>query len=145
MCSSDLTTEELLRNLPFVRVAEPIRFPPGTGAGQRTAPRRPLRAEAKVREAGNEDAALPLEVDEVSATGAFVLTDLLLPVGSPVEIAFTLPRHAAHAETDDAGDIVAHGRVIRVEERGGRSGMGIEFLRMPAEARATLRAYTVWQ
>ncbi len=132
-----MTTEELLRNLPFVRVAEPIRFPPGTGAGQRTAPRRPLRADARVREAAGDDAALPLELDEVSATGAFVLTDLLLPVGSPVEIAFALPR------TED--DIVAHGRVIRVEERGGRAGMGIEFNRMAPEARATLRAYTLWQ
>ena len=132
-----MTTADLLRNLPFVRVAEPIRFPPGTGAGQRSAPRRVLRADARVRDAAGDDNALPLEVDEVSATGAFVLADLLLPVGSAVEIAFCLPL------ADD--DIVAQGRVVRVEERAGRAGMGIHFDRMPPGARATLRAYTLWQ
>lgn len=132
-----MTTTELLRNLPFVRVAEPIRFPLGTGAGQRTNPRRMLRADAQVRDAAGEDTALPLEVDEVSATGAFVLSDLLLPVGSPVEIAFTLPQTVQ--------ELVAHGRVVRVEERGGRSGMGIHFERMTGDARASLRAYTLWQ
>ena len=137
-----MTTLELLRSLPFVRVAEPIRYPAGTGAGQRTAPRRVLRADARVRDAASDDAALPLEVDEVSATGAFVVTDLLLPVGSPVEIAFTLPNPPA-GQVDS--DVVAQGRVVRVEERGGRSGMGVHFDRMPAAARAHLRAYTLWQ
>lgn len=132
-----MTTEELLLNLPFVRVAEPIRFPPGTGAGQRGTPRRLLRADARVRDAAGDDRALPLEVDEVSATGAFVLSDLLLPVGSPVEVAFSLP-HCDH-------DVVAAGRVVRVEERGGRTGMGIQFERMAGGARASLRAYTLWQ
>lgn len=132
-----MTTAELLRNLPFVRVAEPIRFPPGTGAGQRKTPRRILKADARVRDAAGDDSALPLEVDEVSATGAFVLSDLLLPVGSPVEIAFALPQ-GEH-------DVVAQGRVVRVEERGGRSGMGIQFERMAGPARASLRAYTLWQ
>lgn len=139
---SKMTTLELLRSLPFVRVAEPVRFPPGTGAGQRTAPRRILRGDARVRDAAGDDTALPLEVDEVSATGAFVLADLLLPVGSPVEIAFTLPRSP---EATNDGDVVAQGRVVRVEERGGRTGMGIHFDRMPAAARAHLRAYTLWQ
>ncbi|MCK6572430.1 PilZ domain-containing protein [Myxococcota bacterium] len=132
-----MTTTELLRNLPFVRVAEPVRFPPGTGAGQRTSPRRLLRADARVRDAAGEDGPLPLEVDEVSATGAFVLSDLLLPVGATVEIAFNLPL------CDD--DVVATGRVVRVEERGGRPGMGIHFDRMAGGARASLRAYTTWQ
>lgn len=132
-----MTTEELLLNLPYVRVAEPIRFPPGTGAGQRGTPRRPLRADARVRDAAGDETALPLEVDEVSATGAFVLSDLLLPVGAPVEIAFSLP----HCDED----VVAAGTVVRVEERRGRAGMGIQFDRMPGAARANLRAFTLWQ
>jgi len=129
-----MTTTELLRILPFVRVAEPIRFPSGTGAGQRSSARRHLRASARVRDAAGDDGPLPLEVDEVSATGAFVLSDLLLPVGATIEIAFNLPRCEV--------DVVATGRVVRVEERGGRPGMGIHFDRMAGVARASLRAYT---
>lgn len=131
-----METAELLRHLPFVRVAEPIRFPPGSGAGQRTAPRRALRAEALVRNPESSDSSVPFDLDEVSATGAFVMTDLLLPVGAQVEVTFALPRESA--------SITACGRVVRVEERGGRPGIGLEFERMAADARTKLRAYTHW-
>ena len=127
---------ELLRHLPFVRVAEPIRFPAGTGAGNRTAQRRVLITDVELSDTDDVEEPLPLELNEVSATGAFVASDLLLPVGAPVDLTFILP----------TGDrrITVRGRVVRVEERGLRPGMGIEFDRMDADDRANLRAYTLW-
>lgn len=119
----------------FVRVARPLRFPAGNGAGQRGADRRTLTAVADVREAGTDDAPLPLHLSEVSATGAFVASDLLLPVGAALELSFGLP---------DASRVEALARVVRVQHRGGRPGMGIVFDRVPANARAALRRYTAW-
>ncbi len=127
---------ELLQRLPYVRVAEPVRFPSGTGAGQRTATRRALNVHALVRELRADQDALPLELDEVSATGAFVCTPLLLPVGAAVEVSFTLPTLA--------GSISAPARVVRVEESADRPGYAIEFERMAPTARAHLRSYTRW-
>jgi hypothetical protein len=120
---------------PFVRVARPLRFPTGTGAGQRGAARRDVAAFVHVREAGTEDTPLPLEVAEVSATGTFVASDLLLPVGAALELIFEMP---------DAAPIAVVGRVVRVQERGGRHGMGIRFEHMHPEARASLREFTSW-
>jgi len=126
----------LAKRLPFVRVAEPVRFPAGTGAGNRAAPRRPLGSDGAVREVGARSMALPLEIAEVSATGAFIHSDLLLPVGTEVEMTFTLP--------DGVDQVTAHGRIIRVHENGRRPGMGVSFERVAPEARASLRAYTYW-
>jgi uncharacterized protein (TIGR02266 family) len=127
---------DILRHLPFVRVAQPVRFPAGTGAGNRAAPRREIAADVELREAGREDEALPLHLCEVSATGAFVRSELLLPVGAPVELCFRLA---------DRRDLIrAEGRVVRVEDDGQAPGMGIQFERMAPDARATLRAYTLW-
>lgn len=130
-----MAAQEQQSSFPFVRIAQPLRFPPGTGAGQRGASRRDLAAYVHVREAGTDDAPLPLELAEVSATGAFVASDLLLPVGAKLELTFEMPETAP---------ISAFGRVVRVQERGGRHGMGIQFERMPPEARATLRQFTAW-
>lgn|GEM_PF-3431267 len=127
---------DLLQRLPYIRVAEPVRFPPGTGAGQRTATRRALNVHALVRELRADQDALPLELDEVSATGAFVCTSLLLPVGAAVEVSFALPTLA--------GSISAPARVVRVEASGDRPGYAIEFERMAPTARAHLRSYTRW-
>lgn len=128
--------ESMLRRLPFVRVAEPVRFPAGSGAGSRAAPRRPVEAGVEVREADSDAEPLPLELAEISATGAFVRSDLLLPIGSAIEVSFRLD--------DEAPAIRARGRVVRVDERPDGAGMGIEFERMPGPARATLRQYTHW-
>jgi hypothetical protein len=127
---------DILRHLPFVRVAQPVRFPAGTGAGNRQAPRRELVTDVELREAGREDEALPLRLCEVSATGAFVRSELLLPVGSAVELSFRL------VQTREL--IRAEGRVVRVEDDGEAPGMGIQFERMAPDARATLREYTLW-
>ena len=136
MNATQTSLQDLLQRLPFVRVAEPVRFPPGSGAGQRSAPRRALHVHALVRELQGEHDALPLELDEVSATGAFVCTPLLLPVGAAVEVSFTLPTLS--------GSISAPARVVRVEEAGDRPGYAVEFDRMAPVARAHLRAYTRW-
>lgn len=127
---------DLLQRLPYVRVAEPVRFPAGTGAGQRAATRRAVNVHALVRELRADQDALPLELDEVSATGAFVCTPLLLPVGAAVEVSFTLPTLA--------GSISAPARVVRVEESGDWPGYAVEFERMAPAARAHLRSYTRW-
>ncbi len=127
---------DILRHLPFIRVAQPVRFPAGTGAGNRAAPRRELAADVELREANGVDEALPLRLCEVSATGAFVRSELLLPVGAPVEMSFRLA---------DRRDLIrAEGRVVRVDDDGEAPGMGIQFERMAPEARATLREYTLW-
>ncbi len=131
-----MTITEALRALPPVRVAVPIQFPTGGGAGQRAAARRHLRGIALIRDAASLEAPLPLELDEVSATGAFVLSDLLLPVGAMVEMTF-------HTDDHNSG-VTAFGRVVRVEERFGRAGFGIQFDRMRSESRAQLRAFTQW-
>ena len=118
----------------FVRVARPLRFPPGSSAGQRASERRDLRAVAEIRESGTEDAPLPLELSEVSATGAFIASDLLLPVGSAVEVKFTLP--------DGKSQIEGLGRITRVQDRKGRPGMGLLFERMSPGDRRVLREFT---
>lgn len=123
------------RSLPFVRVAKPLRFPSGDGAGQRRAPRRTLDAIAWVREPGVEEEPLPLDFAEISATGAFIATDLLLPVGQRLEARFDLP---------DGRTVVTEGQIVRVQYRNGRAGMGFAFERMAAEDRAELRAFTAW-
>jgi hypothetical protein len=121
---------------PVVRVAEPVRFPAGRGAGNRHADRRGLAALALVRDRAEDGAALPLELSCVSATGAFIASDLLLPIGAEVELEFDLT---------ESERISACGRVVRVEDRGRRPGMGVLFERMAPEARARLRQYTHWQ
>ncbi len=121
---------------PLTRVAHPVRFPAGTGAGQRHADRRDVVVTAHVRELGAEDDALPLELAEISATGAFVASDLLLPVGAAVELTFTIP---------GLGDSVrAEGRIVRVQHRGTQPGMGVLFERMTPDDRARLRTFTAW-
>ncbi len=121
---------------PFVRVAHPLKFPRGGGAGQRSADRRDVTVLAEIRELGADDAPLPLELSEVSATGAFVASDLLLPVGARVAVRFGITGLGEAIETE--------GRVVRVQHRGGQPGMGLIFERMHADARARLRAFTAW-
>lgn len=123
------------QSLPFVRVAKPLRFPMGDGAGQRRAPRRALAAQALVKEPGIQEEALPLDFSEISATGAFIATDLLLPVGQRLEARFDLP---------DGGPVVTQGQIVRVQYRNGRAGMGFAFEKMSPEDRARLRQFTEW-
>ncbi len=125
-----------IASMPHVRVARPIRFPSGRGAGQRSAERRGLAATASVREAGTADVPLPLAIIEVSATGAFVQSDLLLPVGAQLELQFDIPGRS--------DSLAAEGRVVRVEDRGNKPGMGIIFDKMSGDARAHLREFTAW-
>ena len=70
------------------------------------------------------------------STGAFVASDLLLPVGAAVELTFTIP---------GLGDPVrAEGRIVRVQYRGTQPGMGVLFERMTPDDRARLRTFTAW-
>ena len=105
------------------------------GRSQRTAPRRPVSAEVSVRERGSEGSALPLELVEVSAAGAFVSSSLLLPVGAEVELEFSLP--------DRNESFMVQGKVARVHERPDRPGMGIVFEKVDPDHRAILRAFTI--
>lgn len=126
------TTSEL----PFVRVAKPLRFPKGDGAGQRRAPRREVEAEALVKEPDIDEEEMPLQFSQVSATGAFISSDLLLPVGQRLDVRFAIPGRA--------GPVEAQGQIVRVQYRNGRAGMGFVFERMSADDRASLREFTDW-
>lgn len=112
------------------------RFSGHSGAGQRTAERRELDRTVHIREAGTGDSPLPLPLSQVSASGAFVESNLLLPIGAQLEVTFDLPGYA-HAVSADA-------RVVRVEDGGKHPGMGIVFDRMPPRARAHLRDIGAW-
>ena len=136
----DENTRRALARVPITRVARPVRFPIVGGAGQRAARRRPLRGTIHLREAGTVDFPLPLEVDEISATGAFILSDLLLPVGTELDLLFELPETA----TTTAGSVQASAEVVRVDQDTVRPGMGVIFRQVPPAARAALRAYTSW-
>ncbi len=99
--------------------------------GQRNADRLRVVTPVNVREAGTPDEPLPLSLTQVSASGGFVESNLLLPLGSQLELELTLPGYDASVSVD--------ARVVRVEDRGRHPGMGVVFDRMPPAARRHLR------
>ncbi len=117
-------------SMPFTR------YSTHRGAGQRTAERRDVDSTAHIREAGTGDSPLPLPLSQVSASGAFVESTLLLPVGAQIEVIFDVPGYE-HPVRADA-------RVVRIQDRGIRPGMGIVFDRMPPRARRHLRDVAAW-
>ncbi len=119
-----------LESIPYTRFAGHSR------AGQRTSERRELDRIVHIREAGTGDAPLPLALSQVSASGAFVESTLLLPIGAQLEVTFDLPGYQ-HPVSADA-------RVVRVQDGGLHPGMGIVFDRMPPRARAHLRDISAW-
>ncbi len=98
---------------------------------QRSTDRRRVLGQVDLRESGEGGDPLTYELTEISAAGAFLDTDLLLPVGAPLQMQFRLTGHAA--------PIDALGRVVRVQDRGHRPGMGIQFDWMDSAARQRLR------
>ncbi len=118
------------------RSSSPFTRQSGSSAGQRNAERGDLDSTVHIREAGTGDSPLPLALSQVSASGAFVESTLLLPIGAQVEVSFDLPGYE-HPVRADA-------RVVRVQDRGRRPGMGIVFDRMPPRARAHLRDVAAW-
>lgn len=99
---------------------------------QRSAARRRLDVTAEIRERGAGGLPLPLDLREVSEHGAFIDSDLLLPVGLIVDLRFAIPG----GERLDVG-----GEVVRVDDRRGTAGMGLRFDRVNAVDRAILRQY----
>ena len=88
------------------------------------APRVPLDAELTFWRDGNHAAG---RLTDLSETGFFTCTDAPAPVGSRLEISFTLPH-------DRSGKIVT-GEVIVVRRAdAGRPGFGARFFRLPQAA-----------
>ena len=100
----------------------------------RQAPRRSALLPAQVRPQGCEDTPWPLDIAEVSETGAFLASDLLLPVGLAVDVAFMVPGRAE--------PVLARGHIVRVTEARDEAGMGLHFDALSPSARGALRAFT---
>ncbi len=124
--------------MAYLNTERPLlsRFPSSARSGNRAAERRGLDATVRVREAGTADLPLPLTFHEMSASGGFVSSNLLLPVGAQLEMSFELPGYEPTVHAD--------ARVIRVNARGRQPGMGIVFDRMAPRARAHLRDIAAW-
>ncbi|MCB9523724.1 MAG: PilZ domain-containing protein [Myxococcales bacterium] len=101
-------------------------------ADHRRAARRALTVTAEIRERGRGGLALPLDLAEVSEAGAFIASDLLLPVGLELDVAFPIP---------GGRRVEAQGTVVRVDEQVGSAGMGLRFEQISDADRATLRAF----
>ncbi len=100
--------------------------------GHRQAARRALAVTAEVRTRGSEELPLPLDLAEVSETGAFITSDLLLPVGLELDVAFPLP---------GGQPVRTAGRIVRVDDQRGTAGMGLRFDGLAATDRARLQAF----
>jgi hypothetical protein len=105
---------------------------------RRTERRRPLETEVTVRHLG--DAGQPLEdtmvlgSTNVSGSGVFLLSELVLPQGELLQMSFQLPSGVR---------IEAHGEVTRVELGDAQrpSGMGVRFRSLDATARRKLKLF----
>ena len=99
----------------------------------RSAERRRLEVTAQIRERGAGGLPLPLDLLEVSESGAFIDSDLLLPVGLELDLRFDIP--GGHS-------VAAGGRVVRVDDQRGSAGMGLQFDQLSKVDRAILRRFT---
>ena len=104
-----------------------------TNSHGRSATRRALAVTAQIRERGTGGLPLPLDLREVSESGAFIDSDLLLPVGLELELQFDIP---------GGYQVAAGGRIVRVNDQRGSAGMGLQFDRLSQIDRAILRQFT---
>jgi hypothetical protein len=88
------------------------------------APRVPLDAAVTYWRDGNHDEG---HLVNLSATGFFTATDAPAPVGSRLEISFTLPQ-------DRSGKIVTGEVIVVRRAEGTRPGFGARFFRLPQAA-----------
>ncbi|HVO52655.1 MAG TPA: PilZ domain-containing protein [Thermoanaerobaculia bacterium] len=95
------------------------------------APRVPVDAELTFWRDGNHGEG---RLTDLSAGGFFTATDEPAPVGSRLEISFTLPH-------DRSGKIVTAEVIVVRRAEGGRPGFGARFFRLPKAAAGMIEEF----
>lgn len=95
------------------------------------APRVPVDAELTFWRDGNHGEG---RLTDLSASGFFTATDEPAPVGSRLEISFTLPH-------DRSGKIVTAEVIVVRRGDGGRPGFGARFFRLPKAAAGMIEEF----